>query len=153
MLEKASLALEQRLGRYPSDEEMASELGVGLDEYHKLLDETKGISLLPENIHDVVCENRESAHLASESDDLFKHTYRQEIQLHLTEAIGGLSEKEQLVLSLYYFEELTMKEIGLTLGYTESRISQIHTKAMLKLRTRLSRKLGREDLPGCVETG
>ena len=87
---------------------------------------------------------------ASGSEDLFDAAYRKEIRSHLAEAITGLSEKEQLVLSLYYYEEATMKEIGAALGYTESRISQIHTKAVLKLKTRLARKLKADDLPGFV---
>ena len=132
------------------EEEIADELQVSMNEFHKMLDETKGISFLPENIHEVIRENRESHALASGSDELFDSTYRREIQKHLAEAIRGLSEKEQLVLSLYYYEELTMKEIGVTLGYTESRISQIHTKAVLKLKTRLAKKLKPEDLPGFI---
>lgn len=149
-LEKACVTLEQKLGRDPTEEEVATELGVSMDEFHKLLDETKGISFLPENIHEVIRENRESHALASASDELFDRTYRREIQKHLAEAITALSEKEQLVLSLYYYEELTMKEIGVTLGYTESRISQIHTKAVIKLKTKLAKKLKPDDLPGFI---
>jgi RNA polymerase sigma factor for flagellar operon FliA len=141
------------LGRDPTEDEIASELNVDMDEFHKLLDEIKGISFLPENIHDVIRENRESHLLCSGSEELFDAAYRKEIRGHLAEAITGLSEKEQLVLSLYYYEELTMKEIGATLGYTESRISQIHTKAVLKLKTKLARKLKAEDLPGFVPQG
>ncbi|MGC9964853.1 MAG: FliA/WhiG family RNA polymerase sigma factor [Syntrophobacteraceae bacterium] len=152
-MEKACVTLEQRLGRDPNEDEIASELNVDMDEFHKLLDEIKGISFLPENIHDVIRENRESHLLCSGSEELFDAAYRKEIRSHLAEAITGLSEKEQLVLSLYYYEELTMKEIGATLGYTESRISQIHTKAVLKLKTKLARKLKAEDLPGFVPQG
>ena len=151
MMEKACVGLEQRLGRDPTEEEIAAELDVEMDEFHKLLDEIKGISFLPENIHDVIRENRESHMLSSGSDDLFDAAYRKEIRDHLAEAITGLSEKEQLVLSLYYYEEATMKEIGAALGYTESRISQIHTKAVLKLKTKLVRRLRAEDLPGFVQ--
>jgi RNA polymerase sigma factor for flagellar operon FliA len=150
-LEKACVNLEQRLGRDPTEEELALEMNMEMDEFHKVLDEIKGISFLPENIHDVVRENRESQMLASGSEELFDSAYRKEIRKHLAEAITGLAEKEQLVLSLYYYDELTMKEIGATLGYTESRISQIHTKAMLKLRTRLAKKLKPEDLPAYIE--
>jgi len=151
LLEKACMNLEQRLGRDPTEEETASELNLGMDEFHKLLDEIKGISFLPENIHDFVRENRESHMFSSGSEELFDATYRQEIRIHLAEAIAGLAEKEQLVLSLYYYEELTMKEIGAAMGYTESRISQIHTKAVLKLKTRLARRLKADDLPGFVQ--
>ncbi len=97
--------------------------------------------------------NRESHALASGSEALFDSAYRHEIQNHLAEAIKALSEKEQLVLSLYYYEELTMKEIGVTLGYTESRISQIHTKAVLKLKTKLAKKLRADDLPEFIPQG
>jgi RNA polymerase sigma factor for flagellar operon FliA len=152
-MEKACVNLEQRLGRDPSEDEIAAELNVNLDDLHKLLDEIKGISFLPENIHDVIRENRESHLLCSGSEELFDAAYRKEIRTHLAEAITGLSEKEQLVLSLYYYEELTMKEIGATMGYTESRISQIHTKAVLKLKAKLARKLRAEDLPGFVPHG
>lgn len=150
-LTKTCATLEQKLGRYPTDEEIAGELRVSLDDYFKLLDDIKGISLLPESIHETVCENKESFNLASESDDLFQQTYRSELRKHMAEGIRTLSEKEQLVLSLYYFEELTMKEIGTVMGYTESRISQIHTKAILKLRTRLSKRFRRDDLPNYVK--
>ena len=151
LVEKASITLEQRLGRDPTEEETASELNLDMDEFHKLLDEIKGISFLPENIHDFVRENRESSAFCSGSEELFDATYREEIRVHLAQAIAGLAEKEQLVLSLYYYEELTMKEIGAVLGYTESRISQIHTKAVLKLKTRLARRLKADDLPGFVQ--
>ena len=152
-LEKACLALEQRLGGVPTDDQIVRELGIGIDEYHKLLDEIKGISLLPEDIHEVITENKGMCHLGTDSDELFDKAYRQEIKSHLTEAIGTLAEKEQLVLALYYYEELTMKEIGAVLGYTESRISQIHTKAVLKLRTRLAKKLKKDDLPEHLKAG
>ena len=150
-MEKACVTLEQRLGRDPNEDEIASELNVDMDEFHKLLDEIKGISFLPENIHDFVRENRESHAFCSGSEELFDATYREEIRVHLAQAIAGLAEKEQLVLSLYYYEELTMKEIGVALGYTESRISQIHTKAVLKLKTRLARRLKADDLPGIFQ--
>jgi len=152
-LERICFALEQRLGRYPSDEEISQEIGISLDDYFKLLDDIKGISLLPEDIHDAVTENRGIPSLTTEFDELFHQAYRKEIGVHLTQAISTLSDKEQFVLALYYYEELTMKEIGVVLGYTESRISQIHTKAILKLRTRLTRKLRKEDLPEHLKTG
>jgi len=62
----------------------------------------------------------------------------------LAEAISELSEREQQVLSLYYFEELTMKEVGAVLGVVESRVSQIHTAALIALRGRLKSKIGRK---------
>jgi RNA polymerase sigma factor for flagellar operon FliA len=153
VMEKTCLALEQRLGREASDEELAGELGISLDEYFGWLDEIKGISILPEDIHDAGLDNDGSLQIAGGTDDLFHTIHRAELKEHLSEAIGSLSEKEQLILSLYYYDELTMKEVGAVLGYTESRISQIHTKAMLRLRSRLSRKLKKEDLPEHLKIG
>jgi RNA polymerase sigma factor for flagellar operon FliA len=147
-LEKACVALDQRLGRDPTEEEIAYEMQISIEKFHKLLDETKGISFLFENIHEVILGNRESHLLASGSDELFDNTYRHEIRRHLAKAIGGLAEKTRSVISLYYYKELTMKEIGITLGCTESRISQIHRKALIKLKTRLAKKLRPDDLPG-----
>lgn len=146
-LEKTLMALEQKLGRSPLDEEMASELGLSIEEYYKLLCESKSISLVPEDIYELLRENNSGRCLTTESEDLFQQAYQQELRQHLSEAIATLPRKEQTVLSLYYHDELTMKEIGVIMGYTESRISQIHTKTVLKLRTRLLRKFKREDLP------
>lgn len=146
-LEKTLVALEQKLGRPPGDEELAAELGISMEEYYKLLDESKSISLLPEDVYEILKENNCCHCLSTESEDLFQQTYQQELRQHLGEAIAALPRKEQTVLSLYYYEELTMKEIGAIMGYTESRISQIHTKTVLKLRTRLLRKFKRDDLP------
>lgn len=150
MLEKACLLLEKRLGRDPSEEEIADELGMETDEFYKLLNEVKGISFLPENIHDVIQESRESHVLATEPEELFNATYKKEIQQHLAEAIETLSSREQLVLSLYYYDELAMREIGAVMGCTESRIYQIHTRVMAKLRGKLSKRLSHDDLPGHI---
>mgnify|MGYP000849573842 CR=1 FL=1 len=151
-LSKTCQMLEQRLGRSPVDEEIASELQITCEQLYKLLDEIKGISLAPEDILDAVGEGKVNSSLASESDEVFQKTYRAELKKHLADAIGSLSKKEQQLLSLYYYEELTMKEIGAVMDYTESRISQIHTKAILKLRGRLSRRLKREDLPDRLQS-
>lgn len=146
-LERTLLVLEQKLGRPPADEETADELGISIEDYYKLLDESKSISLVPEDIYDVLKENNSCQYLSTESEDLFQQTYQQELRQHLSDAITTLPHKEQMVLSLYYCDELTMKEIGVVMGYTESRISQIHTKTVMKLRTRLLRKFKRDDLP------
>jgi RNA polymerase sigma factor FliA len=152
-LEKASSAIEQRTGRNPTDEEIAEEMNIPIEDYFGLLDEVKGISIMPEDIQDAIQENRSLRLMAPEADEPFFHMHRSELKEHLTAAIKTLPEKEQLVLSLYYYEELTMKEIGAVMGYTESRISQIHTKAVLRLRTKLSRRLKRDDLPEHINFG
>lgn len=152
-LEKTCQRLEQKLGREATDEELAAELGVSIEDYFKWLDDIKGICVVPEDIHDCVSEGWSSSHLATAGDESFQMFHRAELKMHLAEAIRSLSEKEQLVLSLYYYDELTMKEIGTVLGYTESRISQIHTKAILRLRIRLNRKLKKDDLPDHLISG
>lgn len=149
-VEKVCAALEKKLGRFPEDEEIAAELGVDLEEYFELLDRLKGISFIPEDLNEYIQENREAAHLATDPDEVFHNIHRSEMQRILAECIETLSEKEKLVLSLYYYEDLTMKEVGAVMGYTESRISQIHTKAVLKLRLRLARRLTADDLPDGV---
>jgi len=128
-------------------------MGLSMDDYFGLLDEIKGISVMPEDIQDAIQENRSLRLVAPESDEPFLQLHRSELKEHLAAAIKTLPEKEQLVLSLYYYEELTMKEIGAVMGYTESRISQIHTKAVLRLRTKLARKLKRDDLPEQINFG
>ncbi len=145
-MERVAVALEQRLGRGASDEEMAAELGTSMEDYHRMLDEIKGISIVPEEIQEAL-EHGGVRLPASDADEVFQHIHREELKTVLAEAIAALPEKERLVLAFYYYEELTMKEIGAVLGYTESRISQIHTKAVLRLRTRLARKLKKDDLP------
>ena len=146
-LQKTCSALEQRLGRFPADEEIADEMNLSLEDYFKLLDKLKSVSFIPEDIYEMIQDNRESHALTAQVDEPFDETYKKELRAKLAEAISTLTEKEQLVLSLYYYEELTMKEIGAVMEYTESRISQIHTKAILKLKTRLAERLRPEDLP------
>jgi RNA polymerase sigma factor for flagellar operon FliA len=146
-LTKTCMVLEERLGRHPSDEEIGAELGITLEAYHKMLDEIKGISLLPIEIQEAIQDGQGEEQLSTQTDNPFQMVYRKQLKEELATAIGTLPRTEQLILSLYYYEELTMKEIGAVLGYTESRISQLHTKAVLRLRTRLARTLKKEDLP------
>lgn len=144
-LEKACGELEAKLGRPPEDEEVATALGVGLGEYHRLLDETKAVTFLdidylrqkaPDEIEGDVAEV-----FARDDRDPFTALNLGETRNLLARAINELPEKEKLTVALYYQEELTMKEIGEVLGYTESRISQMHSKAMLRLRAKLKKHL------------
>jgi RNA polymerase sigma factor for flagellar operon FliA len=146
-LTKSAASLTEKLGRYPTDEELAAALNLGMDSYYHLLDEIKGISLMPVEIQEAVQDPQGETQLASSGDGPFKAVYKEQIRKELASAIETLPKNEQLILSLYYYEELTMKEIGAVMGYTESRISQLHTKAVLRLRTRLARSLKKDDLP------
>lgn len=144
-LERTTLKLEKEKGRPAEDEEIAAELGVTMEEYHQLLEETKGVSFfdiemirrrMPDNYEDDLFEFIADC----EENDPFTILNLSEIKEILMNAIDNLPLKERQVVSLYYYEELTMKEIGEVLGYTESRISQLHSKAILRIRCRLSRQ-------------
>jgi RNA polymerase sigma factor for flagellar operon FliA len=139
-LEDAFNTLQKEMGHPPDDEDVALYIGVSLEEYYDLLDEAKGVSLLssedltPEYCDRHVCYdgmngkipgNPQSYLLGSELRDILKN------------AVDDLPEKERLVLSLYYYEELTMKEIGAIMSLTESRVCQLHSKAMLRMKARL----------------
>jgi RNA polymerase sigma factor for flagellar operon FliA len=148
-LEKVYKELEQRLGRPASDKEVCDELGISLEEFYELVDQIKGLNL--GSFHEMASQedDRNSEPLikyipdAPQMDPFFVF-HKSEIRNMLGGAIDALPKKERLVVSLYYFDELTMKEIGKVLGVNESRVSQLHTKAMLRLRTKL-RKIKGDD--------
>ncbi len=146
LLEKTYQELEQQLGRPAEDEEVAEALGITIDEFYHLLEETKNISFIDiENIKRKIPDLNEEDifDLIEDPDqpDPFEDCELQELRDILAEAIDELPEKEKLVLSLYYYEGLTMREIGEILGYTESRISQLHSKALTRLRGKLKGRL------------
>ncbi len=138
-LEEAIRALTVRLGRAPSEPEIALEMGMELGEYQQLLGELKGLEI--GTLHVERSEDSGEEELAyipnsPEEDPLFR-CLKSEMQSRLAAAIDQLPERERLVMTLYYYEEMTMKEIGLTLGVVESRVSQIHASAVLHLRSAL----------------
>ncbi len=141
-LESVYNRLQNTLGRPATDEEVAQEMGVSLDQFYKLLDEVKGVNLLsmddPENpLSHLDTEQLVRALGNQDREDPLALLGLNELRQMVATAIANLPEKEKLVVSLYYYDELTMREIGEVLGYTESRISQMHTKAVLRLRARL----------------
>ena len=137
--EEAVRILTSRLGRTPGESEIAAEMGLGLEEYQSLLGDLKGLEIGTLHVeHNEDSGEEEIAYVPGkpEEDPLFC-CLRGELQEKLTNAIERLPERERLVMTLYYFEELTMREIGLALGVVESRVSQIHTSAVLHLRAAL----------------
>ncbi|MEZ5523969.1 MAG: RNA polymerase sigma factor FliA [Pseudomonadales bacterium] len=135
---EAIKAVEARTGRDATDPEVAAELGIPLEEYYTYLQDSAGTRLFS---FEEVTEQDESALKplsTSASDSPFDGVQQQAFQENLAEAIGSLPERERLVLALYYQEELNLKEIGSVLGVSESRVSQIHSQAALRLRTRLA---------------
>ena len=142
-LEKASADLEHRLGRPPTEEELAEALGLDLEGLAQLLREASGVPLL--HIEEVGMdeEGAERNLLACLADphaqDPFEDVQIRELKETLGKAIELLPRKERLVVTLYYYEELTMKEIAKVLEITESRVSQLHAQAILRLRGKLQR--------------
>ncbi|MFC1891139.1 sigma-70 family RNA polymerase sigma factor [Thermodesulfobacteriota bacterium] len=141
-IEKAYSNIENREMRPARDEEVALELGMELDLFHKLLEEVRGISII--NEYDIVASAAESKSeetgiidLPGISSNPADSLNRVEVRDVIAKAIERLPKNERTVISLYYYEELTMKEIGNIMGYTESRVSQLHTKATFRLRSSL----------------
>jgi RNA polymerase sigma factor for flagellar operon FliA len=142
-LEKTYHYLEKVLNRPPKDKEVAKALDISIEKFHKLLDKTKNVTFLDiETIRRRMPDNNEEDlfDLIGNDNEINPFTLlnKTEIKEILAKAITSLPEKEKIVVSLYYYEDLTMREIGEIMGYTESRISQMHTKAMLRLRVRLA---------------
>ena len=138
-VEEAIRATTHRLGRAPSEPEIAQEMELSLTSFQTLLGDLKGLeigSLHMERTEDSGDEELSYVPGAPEDDPLFR-CLKGEMKQRLADAIRELPEKERMVLTLYYYEELTMKEIGLTLGVVESRVSQIHSSAVVRLRASL----------------
>jgi len=138
-VEEAIRAVTARLGRAPQESEVAAEMGLQLEEYQQLLGELKGLEI--GTLHVERSEDSGEEELAflpnrPEDDPLFR-CLKSEMRERLIAAIEALPERERLVMTLYYYEEMTMKEIGLTLGVVESRVSQMHSSAVLHLRALL----------------
>ncbi|MDR2198333.1 MAG: FliA/WhiG family RNA polymerase sigma factor [Deltaproteobacteria bacterium] len=145
-LDKLWRSLERELGRPPSDEECAQAMGIELKSYLKILDEVSVINML-----DLEAFRTESKSGERETLDIYEIIEdenatdaltalgREELRRILAEAIESLPEKERLVVTLYYHEELTMKEIGQVMNYTESRISQLHSKSIVRLQGKINR--------------
>jgi RNA polymerase sigma factor for flagellar operon FliA len=137
MLKNALEVLRKKFGRHPADEEISHYLGISLKNYYKLLDEARGVCILSnDDLPPSYCEKYGRHDILEKIDqnNPFFLLADMELKNILKNAIDSLPEKEKLVLSLYYYEELTLKEIGLTLKLTESRVCQIHSLAILRLK-------------------
>jgi len=138
-VEEAIRVLTARLGHAPDEAEVAAEMALNLEEYQQLLGDLKGLEI--GTLHMERNEDsgeEELAYIPSrpEEDPLFR-CLRGELEERLAEAIQNLPDRERLVMSLYYYEEMTMHEIGLALGVVESRVSQVHASAVVHLRSAL----------------
>lgn len=142
LLDKTVMRLETQMGRTPEDSEVAAALGVSLEEFHDLVNQVRPVSVLSiddqqtfSNVDKKSIINLlESCKLSNPLNQLNIKTVKDVI----TKAIEELPEKQRLVLSLYYYEDLNLKEIGKILRVTESRVSQLHAQAVSRLRGKLS---------------
>jgi RNA polymerase sigma factor for flagellar operon FliA len=138
-VEEAIRVLTARTGRVPGEQEIAAEVGIALEEYQQLLGDLKGLEI--GTLHVERNEDSGEEELAyipgrPDEDPLFR-CLRGELEDRLADAIANLPERERLVMTLYYYEEMTMREIGLALGVVESRVSQVHASAVVHLRIAL----------------
>ena len=142
-VEKIIVELENKMGRTVDDQEIADELELPLEDFHQLISKISGTSLI--SLNDVWYGKDDSEELSvletiespvNTNPDIMIE--REEVKDMIVEAIQKLPEKEKKVVVLYYYEDLTLKEIGEVLEVTESRVSQLHTKAIMRLRGKLS---------------
>lgn len=148
-LEGAFATLRRELGRMPTEEEVSDYLNISLEQYYKMLDDAKGISIvhsddLPPDYFEKYIQ-RDVLEKVDQGDPLSLITHM-EMKEILRNAIDSLPQKDKIVLSLYYYEELTFREIGEVLELTESRICQIHSQAILKMRSVLRMLQERNDV-------
>ncbi|MCB1153572.1 MAG: FliA/WhiG family RNA polymerase sigma factor [Deltaproteobacteria bacterium] len=147
-LERTYQELEAKLGRPATDDEVAHAMNLSQDEYFELVNKANGVTLV--SLDDLGNKSGNNAAQKRNFLEYFRTPNQEsvvslmnmkEIKSILAEAIEDLPKNERFVVSMYYFDELTMKEIGLILGITESRVSQIHNKCIMRLRGKLKRRM------------
>jgi RNA polymerase sigma factor FliA len=145
-IEAAIAVLIGRMGRFPNDTEIARELGWDMNKFYKAIDMVAGTTLL--SLDEILDTSMVSGPvkridtLSDEESSVLDTMEHRELLENVVKVLQSLSEQERLVVSLYYYEELTLKEIGQVMNVSESRISQIHTAAVLKLRAKLRTMYG-----------
>jgi RNA polymerase sigma factor for flagellar operon FliA len=138
-VEVAIRVLAQRMGRAPDEGEVAAEMALGLKEYQELLRDLKGLEIGTLNMErNEDSGEEELAYIpGNPEDDPLSICLKGELKDRLSMAIANLPDRERLVMTLYYYLENTMREIGLALGVVESRVSQVHASAVVHLRAAL----------------
>ncbi|MDX6592278.1 MAG: polymerase sigma factor FliA [Gaiellales bacterium] len=151
-IERAIAELENRFHRPPTDEEIAAKLGISEEEFQDNLTQISRSSVAAlDEMWTISSSGGDTVSLIDtlqdpNADDPSLEMTRTEVREALASAIGKLPERERTVITLYYYEELTLREIGEVLGVTESRVSQLHTKAVLRLKAKLQGSLERASL-------
>ncbi len=144
MVAEAVRAIENQCGRDARDSEVATAMGISLDEYHRILQDASGCRIFSfEDIDALGDMSRESP--SDRPDEPFQNLQSEDFRTGLAKAIAGLPDRERLVMSLYYDQELNLREIGAVLGVSESRVCQIHGQALIRLRARMSEWMGEEE--------
>lgn len=156
ILERAYSRVEQLKGRHATDDEICEDLKMNPQEFHDLLNEVRSVSLLSyDDVTNLSKADKRAIHGYAEGQGRTANPFNEVSTAHLkkiiAKAITDLPEKQRLVLSLYYYEDLNLKEIGRVLDVTESRVSQLHTQAVIRLRNRL--KSHWDDFIQLMETG
>jgi RNA polymerase sigma factor for flagellar operon FliA len=137
-IEQAIARLEQEFGRPPSEEELATALGISLAEYQRMLQDARGHQVI--SFEDLIEEDGEDfleRHFADSEGDPYRILEDQGMKVQLVQGIEQLPERERLMMSLYYEQDLNLREIGEIMGVTESRVSQLHSQAVARLRSRI----------------
>jgi RNA polymerase sigma factor for flagellar operon FliA len=142
LIEAAISAAEQRLHRTPTEEEIAGQLGQTIDQYHEWLVDVRGLNLGSLESAAPTEDNRDLLHYLSDDEESWpsRVVERSELQALLAEAISRMPDMEKTVLSLYYHEEMTLREISKIVRLHESRISQLKSQAILRLRAYMSKR-------------
>jgi RNA polymerase sigma factor for flagellar operon FliA len=138
-IETAIRELEQKNGRPPNETEMAAHLGIPLSEYQRMLQDARGHQLV--YFDDFSFENGDDfleRHLGDAGANPLELLEDADIKMRLIKAIEELPEREKMVMALYYDEDLNLREIGEVLGVTESRVSQLHSQAVARLRAQMA---------------
>ena len=135
-IENTYLDLVSSLNRQPTDEEVAATLGIDINDYHKILSQTNCFFML--SYEELLSETSGFMEPPSSIKAPEQKIQEEEIKNIIALSIDKLNDKERLIISLYYYEELKLKEIAVILGITPSRVSQIHTKALIKMKKTLN---------------
>jgi len=141
-LERCYAKIEQEKGRQATDEEVCETLGISTDEFHDMLNQVRSVSLLSyDDVSNFSKQDKRALHGYGESGSRSSTPFSEVNLAHfkklIADNINDLPEKQRLVLSLYYYEDLNLKEIGRVLDVTESRVSQLHTQAIIRLKGKL----------------
>jgi RNA polymerase sigma factor for flagellar operon FliA len=137
-IEQSVTRLEQEFGRPPLENEIATAIGVSLPEYQKMLHDARGRQVI--SFEDLVEENGDDfleRHFSENTEDPYKILEDRNLKKLLVQGIELLPEREKLMMALYYEHDLNLREIGEIMGVTESRVSQLHSQAVVRLRARI----------------